>query len=43
MGSLLKNKVFLEVKLEPFFVLVSKGCFVIKHTKTFPATPPSYK
>ena len=42
-GSLLMNKAFLEVKLEPFFVLVSKGCFVIKRAKSFPAPPPSYK
>ena len=42
-GLLLKKKAFLEVKLEPFFVLVSKGCFVIKRAKSFPAPPPSYK
>ena len=41
--SLLKKKAFLMVKLEPFFVLLSEGCFVIKHTKNFPAPPPSYK
>ena len=42
-GVILKNKAFLEVKLEPFFVLVSKGCFVINQTKNFPATARSYK
>ena len=42
-GSLLKNKAYWEVELDPFFVLGSKGYFEIKHTKNFPVPPPSNK
>ena len=40
--SSLKNNTFWEVGLEPFFVLVSKGYFVTKHTKTLLAFPTSF-
>ena len=38
-GSSLKITSFWEVALEPFFILVNKGYFVIKILKNFQPTP----
>ena len=42
-GSLLKNKAYWEVELNPFFVLESKGYFVIKRAQNFSAPTPANK